>query len=287
MNIRMLGLGDNVADFYQHINTIFPGGCSFNFSIYASMLGAESAYMGIFGDDYSGRHLINTANEFRVNTARCRVFHGETPLPTIRIEGNERVFVGSNEHGVWERPLVLNQTDIAYISKFDIVHTSLYSRMEQNLDVLSACGVPISMDFGTTYSEPFFSYICPNITFAILSCRHLTEGDMKQRIEKAHTLGARYVLATRGEFGSWFFDGSEYYHCPAKMIQAKDTMGAGDSYLTAFLYHFISATKQHERATVSDILTAMERASLFSSEICKIDGSFGHGIEYKADIIID
>ena len=51
MAIRVIGVGDNVVDKYMHTKTMYPGGNAFNFSAYASMLGASSSYMGVFGSD--------------------------------------------------------------------------------------------------------------------------------------------------------------------------------------------------------------------------------------------
>ena len=49
--VKVLGLGDNVCDVYLHTNTMYPGGQAVNFAVYASELGAESDFMGVFGKD--------------------------------------------------------------------------------------------------------------------------------------------------------------------------------------------------------------------------------------------
>ena len=49
--MRVIGIGDNVCDKYEHLRLMFPGGQAANFAVYAGMLGAESAYMGVFGRD--------------------------------------------------------------------------------------------------------------------------------------------------------------------------------------------------------------------------------------------
>ena len=46
--MRVIGIGDNVCDKYEHLRLMFPGGQAANFAVYAGMLGAESAYMGVF-----------------------------------------------------------------------------------------------------------------------------------------------------------------------------------------------------------------------------------------------
>ena len=291
MKLRVLGLGDNVADFYTHINTIYPGGCSFNFSAYAAMQGADSAYLGIIGDDFAGRHIYKTAQDLNINTDRCRILHGETPLPAVKIENGERIFVGANEHGVWEKPLLITKKDLDYISSFDLVHTSLYSSMEQNLEIIAETGVPVSMDFGTTYSDAFFAYCCPNLTYAIMSCAHISMDQMHTQIENVHNFGTPYVIATRGAEGAWFSDHGNIYHRPAKMTEAVDTMGAGDSFLTTFLLNFAGHLKNAPTCSsesLSSVITdSLDAASSFSAKVCGMEGSFGYGTTYIPDEIID
>lgn len=278
MKLKFLGIGDNVADYYKHINTIYPGGCAYNFSAFTTMLGGEAGYLGIFGDDFSGRHLIQTAKDLGINMDRCRVFHGESPRPAVVIENGERIFVGTNEGGVWERSLILNERDFKYIRHYDLIHTSLYSKMEQNLEILHDLEIPISMDFGTAYSESFYEKLCCHLTFAEMSCSSISVEEMIQRIYDTHAMGARYVLATRGAEGAWFFNGTDMFHSDAQMKVAQDTMGAGDSFITAFLKKFLET---HEEQY------ALEAAAEFSAQVVMLDGSFGYGVKYVEDVIID
>ena len=55
--MRVIGIGDNVCDKYEHLRLMFPGGQAANFAVYAGMLGAESAYMGVFGRDEVAEHV--------------------------------------------------------------------------------------------------------------------------------------------------------------------------------------------------------------------------------------
>lgn len=37
--MRVIGIGDNVCDKYEHLRLMFPGGQAANFAVYAGMLG--------------------------------------------------------------------------------------------------------------------------------------------------------------------------------------------------------------------------------------------------------
>ena len=79
--MRVLGIRDNVADHYLDSNVIYPGGNAFNFAAYAKMQGADAAYLGVFGDDFPGRHVYETAREMGIGLERCRILHGEYGCP--------------------------------------------------------------------------------------------------------------------------------------------------------------------------------------------------------------
>lgn len=292
MKFKTIGIGDNVADFYTHINTIYPGGCSYNFAAYSRMLNVESGYLGIIGNDYAGRHILATAEELGIDVSRCKIMNGATVLPAVKIVDGERTFIGQNEHGVFENQLLLNSKDLSYISTFSLIHTNLYAKMEQNLEILHDTGVPIAFDFGTTYSDMYCRAQCKYVTYAIMSCAHLTLEEMYRQIKKVHSFGTPYVLATRGGEGSWFSDGKKTYHKDANLVKAIDTNGAGDSFLTAFLSCFVKWQLEEgdgadDSAREAAIFKSLDAGSAFAGKTVLMNGSFGYGIEYKEDIIID
>lgn len=43
--VKVIGLGDNVVDKYEHIRTMYPGGNALNFAAYAKRLGVNSAFL--------------------------------------------------------------------------------------------------------------------------------------------------------------------------------------------------------------------------------------------------
>ena len=61
--IKVIGIGDNVCDQYYPAKIMYPGGQAMNFSVYAKMLGAQSAYLGVFGNDRVAEHIISVLDE--------------------------------------------------------------------------------------------------------------------------------------------------------------------------------------------------------------------------------
>ena len=98
--MKIIGIGDNVVDDYAHIRTMFPGGNALNVSVYASKLGCESAYLGVFGSDAAAEHVQQTLAETGVDFSHCRRADGPNGRAILTIEDGERVFIESNEGGV-------------------------------------------------------------------------------------------------------------------------------------------------------------------------------------------
>ncbi len=65
-------------------------------------------------------------------------------------------------------------------------------------------------------------------------------------------------------------------------VEAVDTLGAGDSFATAFLLSFLESRKKYgiqmkESIYEKEIRKALEAGAEFSSKTCMVQGAFGHG----------
>ena len=82
--MKVIGIGDNVVDDYTNLRTLFPGGNALNFSVYATMLGCEAAYLGVFGNDDAAAHVQRTLAELGVDNTRCRSADDTVPVTQQR-----------------------------------------------------------------------------------------------------------------------------------------------------------------------------------------------------------
>ena len=82
--------------------------------------------------------------------------------------------------------------------------------------------------------------------------------------------------------GSLCYNGKEFIKGPVYPVKCVDTMGAGDSYLAAFMYVLLEkGWKKGNCLGGTVIAEAMERAARYSAENCKKDGGFGHGADLQ------
>ena len=270
-NVNALGFGDNVVDRYEHIHTMYPGGNAVNFAVYAKKCGAaRSAYMGIFGNDAAAEHVIASLEDEGIELDKCEQMIGENGAAP---------FLGSNEGGIrGDARYVLDRFDLSYMKQFDVVHSGNYCFTERELPKLKAAGVTVSFDFSDDSTDEYYEQIAPYVDFAFFSAADAaSEDEIRERLAWVKGLGPRFVSATAGAEGCIAYDGERYYRQLAKPVtDMKDTMGAGDSFLTSFLMCYLDSAKRGEDGAEA-IERALDFAAGFASTVCGMEGSWGHG----------
>lgn len=273
MGIRVIGIGDNVCDKYYPAMIMYPGGQAMNVAVYMKMLGAESAYMGVFGKDAVADHVIRTLDEFSIDHSRCRQYEGENGYSKVRLVDGDRQWIMSNRGGIVnEHPLELSDEDISYIKTFTIVHCSNNGHFDHGLLKVKEAGLPISYDFSGRWNEEhYLNEVAPFVDYAFMSCGDIPEEDVKRVCMQFAEKGCKLVTATRGGKGSVIYDGKKFYHQIPKTVDAVDTLGAGDSFAAAFLLSILGGKTVEE---------AMEAGGEFAAKTCMVSGAFGHGIAF-------
>lgn len=294
--IKVLGLGDNVCDVYLHTGIMYPGGQAVNFAVYAAGLGTQADYMGVFGADPVGDHVQNTLDEKGVGHTHCRVFPGENGFARVTLVEGDRVFKGSNRGGVLrEHPIFLDENDRTYLSGFDLVHTTCNGFTDALLPGMKALPCLVSYDFSYRWSEADrVERTCPYIDLGFLSCSELSDEETETLCRSLNAKGCAVVVATRGSKGATVFDGAQFYRQPPHLVEAVDTMGAGDSFATAMMVSLLEAMEgadRKEKAAVRDtallaqlLPAALDRAAEFSARTCLVSGAFGCGIPVPEEL---
>ncbi|MGJ8540807.1 PfkB family carbohydrate kinase [Heyndrickxia coagulans] len=275
--MRVLGLGDNVVDIYEDRQTMYPGGNALNFAVFASKLGAEAAFLGAFGTDEKAEHVRSSAQAFGVDLSQCRTYEGENGYARVTLNDGDRVFLGSNKGGVLSKfGLKITENDANYLKTFDLIHFNINGFSDEALPLVDKLGPVISYDFSDTFTKKHINEIARYIDIACFSCSHLTEVEIESLSKVVQESGCPVVLCTRGDKGAILFTEGKSYRQPAHFVEAKDTMGAGDAFITCFLVHYVKGLiDNHEKELL--IKTSLEKAADFSAKQCLTEGSFGNG----------
>ena len=113
---------------------------------------------------------------------------------------------------------------------------------------------------------------CPYASYVFLSCGSVTEEEGREICHRMHARGCRFIVATRGSKGALVYDGHDFYSQPPHLVEAIDTLGAGDSFATAFLLSLTQSRKEYRERMDSDrklyrqqLKEAMGKRSFFCS----------------------
>ncbi len=267
--MKIIGIGDNVADCYLDQGKFYPGGNAVNVAVNCRRFGMEeAAYLGIFGDDGKARHIRDVLRQEKIDISRCRKFYGISGQPAIRIdEQGDRVFSKKFFYTCQNAvSLRFIQADIDYIGQFDLAHTSCYSFIEPELARIRAV-CDVSYDFSDIYTKQYIEEVCPFVRYAFFSGSHLSDEEVLAIISLAHQMGCEIVGMTLGSKGAIFSKGGKLYKEGIREGDVVDTMGAGDSFIAGFLTEY---TRSYEMEKA--LAYAADRAA----ETCGHFGAIGY-----------
>ncbi len=262
--MRICGVGDNVVDRYFNQRLMFPGGNAVNFAVHARRSGAEAAYLGVIGTDAEGDLIRSSLEAEGIELDRLRVKEGPSAFATVHMDdkGNNRVW-GLCEKGV--SMFTLDDGDLDYLTGFDLVHTGETSRLESQLPDIQK-RVAISFDF----SERDLTYaagVLPYLKVAAFSRGSAGDDEVRRVLDAAQAAGVQLVTVTQGARGATVCYKGEVLFAPAMPVDAVDTLGAGDAFVSRLACRVLAGVPLAEAA--SD-------AAQYSALICQTRGAFGH-----------
>lgn len=269
---RILGLGDNTIDTYVDAGVQYPGGNAVNVAAMTARLGAFSAYLGCVGDDEGGALLCAALAAEGIDITRVRTRPGANARAYIGHVAGDRQFISSSP-GVradyrWE------EEDLAYVARFDHVHTSIYSELGDMLPRLAAATPSLSLDGSNRWSVEYLQRVLPHVRFLFLSASELPEWEARSLAKQCLDFGPQAVVLTRGGEGALGMDASGTVIQPAMPTTVADTLGAGDGFISGFLVSMLSGGSLDE---------AMKLGAGFAAQVCGWQGGFGHGTPWVGD----
>lgn len=276
--MKLIGVGDNVCDKYRTLGTMFPGGQALNVAVYCKLNGWNSGYLGAFGRDAVGGHVQRTLDALGVDRSRCRTYDGANGYAVVDLVDGDRVFISSNKGGVLrEHPIQLTAEDLEYVSGFDVLHTSNNSYFDSQLQTVAQLPILVSYDFsGSWRDESRRKAVSPCLDLGFLSCSDLSEEEIQALLKELHRDGCGVAVATMGSRGAFAWDGYEMaVHRPA-LVEAVDTLGAGDSFAAGFIMRYC-ADRRAQPEVRPRLTECMESGAALSAKTCLVRGAFGYG----------
>jgi fructoselysine 6-kinase len=268
---RLLGLGDNTVDTYVDRGLQFPGGNAVNVAVLARRLGAQAGYLGCIGTDAAGMLLIDALRQEGVDTAQCRVLPGGNARAFIGHDGNDRRFLRS-ERGVRGQWGGFSAADLAYVAGFDLVHSSVYSELEAELETIRGAARLLSYDFSERWTDANLAATLPALDIAFLSFPNGSDVECRALLERCIGQGARIAVVTRGAQGSMALSDGVFHAQGISEARIVDTLGAGDGFIAAFILRLLHGVGLDE---------ALAAGADHAAMVCGYQGGFGHGAAWS------
>jgi fructoselysine 6-kinase len=265
--VRILGIGDNTVDIYLTEGMQYPGGNAVNVAVQTRRCGAQASYLGCLGRDMLGDLVFESLIAEDVDVSHVRRIDGPSPWSRIRHEDGDRIFAGSNP-GVRDR-YDLTAADDTFIAAHDMVHTSVHSGLDGQMERLKSRAHVLSYDYSEHWERPSVADTMRFVDIAFLSGAQRDAEACSALAQWCASQGPRIVVITRGRHGAMTLVEGHVVTAPAYPATVVDTLGAGDGFIAAFLV---------AHGTGMPIRQCLDRGMRKAGAVCASKGGFGHGV---------
>jgi sugar/nucleoside kinase (ribokinase family) len=220
-----------------------------------SALGSRVGFQSRIGDDPLGRIALERLQQGGVDTSRVRCVSGATTTGLTVILHHQAwrnilTYLGTIAELSW------TDLDLDYLSDSKHFHLSSYylhralrPRIGELFQLLKAKGLTISLD---TNDDPedrwegnlrevlqYVDVFLPNEREA---CKAAGSDDLETAVSRLSEL-VPLVVVKLGRKGAIAQRGTERFSAPARLVNAVDTVGAGDSFDAGFLHKFVQGAE--------------------------------------------
>lgn len=258
-------LGDCCIDYYlPPIGRGYAGGSAVNVAVAAQMAGVLAACAGALGDDPAGQAVLDLLSARGIDVTHFLPGQGPTRRVPIRVTPQGHQY--AHEMMPPRRPFQPAPEMLIFALDAKTAHLNWLDDPRQALPALARPGGPrISLDYGARADSDLLEDTLPfvEIAFFALPAQRAAAAEDLARLTSAR--GPRLMIVTLGEAGSLAFDGAVVTRQPADPVDAVDSLGAGDSFIGAFL-----AADMHG-LSLPDCLAAASQAA---ARTCSVPGGW-------------
>lgn len=290
--VRILGCGVATMDIYPDKHRMYPGGNEYNVACNAALLGAQAGFLGVFGDDKAGEILEDTLEYLKVDTSMCHHEIGSSGYSLVKLKDDgDRIFLDWNQKGVTDlHPIQFTEEELEYIRTYDVMTLGRVADVSDEMikRLHERDGISICYDFHAAFTDADIEAIAPHIKYGFFSCSHLDEEEIQRILKKAVDLGCDIAIGTQGCDPIYAYDGDCYFIHEVHKIDAIDALGAGDSFIGAFLTDYLSVDEEDDlKGPQEKIEHALFVAAEHAATVVVKEGSVGIGYDYDPPVFED
>ncbi|KIL49669.1 aminoimidazole riboside kinase [Jeotgalibacillus soli] len=262
MKSGIISLGEALIDFIpmDETNSSYhksPGGAPANVAVGAARLGAESHFVGKVGNDVLGRFLKETLDQYGVHTASLQLtddVRTGVVFVTLGKDGERSFDFYINPSA--DRFLTPDELDASLFDKSKVLHFGSISMISEPSKSATIKAVELAHKNGLIVSYD------PNLRLGLWESPEQARetivlmldqadvlkiseeelefltglSDIQKGVEVLQQYEIPVILVTLGSEGSYIFTKEGHAHVQAMKVEAVDTTGAGDAYVSGVLY---------------------------------------------------
>lgn len=267
MKNKLCGIGEALIDFIPDVKgerlkdvpsfTRVAGGAPANVIGAVTKLGIPSKMLTKLGDDPFGDYIIDVLNDAGIDTSNIeRDQEGETALAFVSLaaDGNRDFkFYRKNSadlrYSVDDIPEnILDDCGMIHFCSVDLVESPMKEAHKKLINMAIEQGVKVSFDPNLRFSlwddldalKKTVNDFIPYADIIKISDEELEfitgKTDIKDAVPDFLSGRAKYVIYTKGADGAEIYTKDGVVEAPGYSIDVRDTTGAGDSFIGAFLF---------------------------------------------------
>jgi sulfofructose kinase len=225
------------AEKYRASNlAVTTGGTAANAAVAIARLGGEVSFFGALGDDRIGDEIIDGLQREGIDCAGLRRIAGKrSPLSAILVDRHgERVVISHSDPELPGSTAALPHRLPAGIRAV-LGDTRWQAGSAHMFGLARAAGVFAILDGDRAPRErPDLLDLATHVVFSRQGLRDLTGRDEPRAALASLPPASAWIGVTNGADGVSYADGGTIHHEPAFLVEAVDTLGAGDTWHGAF-----------------------------------------------------
>jgi ribokinase len=221
-----------------------PGGKGANQAVACAKQGVETIMLGSIGADGFSDTIKQSLSQYHVQTSYLQVVdHTATGVACIWVKDGDNqivVYPGANHHHQMKHIESVLKTQ-ANPGDYLLMQMEIPKQViEKTVDLAKSLDLEVVLNLAPygALSGDVLSQIDLLIINQIEAEALLSKplgGPMDAIMKDIQSLGPKRTILTLGKKGSYYYDGLNYFHAPAYLVNTVDTTGAGDAYIGAFV----------------------------------------------------
>ncbi len=233
MTLRTLALADNCIDVYYKLDRYYLTGNSIDFAINYHQLGGDVTEMTVLGNDPFALAMETRLAEMGLPLRVIAHIDKPTGMATMDLVGNDRKHLHFS--GNVMEDIEFSADDFEFIKGFDIVYAERWAKIERFVADIKMPNQKWVYDFSFRLEQKSNSDILPYLDYTFCSYER-DDNYIRDYLVRTQAQGPKCAVAMLGEYGSLAYDGAIFHKVEATKVQVVNTVGAGDSYIAAFIF---------------------------------------------------